>query len=92
VLSVNAETLELCVRHSKGDNNMKRTIKLAVLTAAIALSQSAWSAMTVPAFPADADASYELAARVTFADLHKSDQGGQMFASFPASLVMMIDD
>jgi hypothetical protein len=71
---------------------MKRTIQLSLLTAAIAVSQCAWSAMTIAAYPADAEASYELAPRVTFADLHKSDQGSQMSASFPLSFVMMIDD
>ena len=71
---------------------MKRMIQLSLLTAAIALSQSASSAWTVQAYPADADANYALAPSVTFADLHKSDQGYQLATSFPLSFVMMIDD
>jgi hypothetical protein len=80
---------------------MKRAMQLSLMAAAFALSQSAWSAspwsemkmaMTVPTYPGDAEANFDLTPSVTFADLHRSDMGRQMSSAFPLSLVVMIDD
>ena len=83
---------------------MKRIIQTLVLTAFMAGTQSAWSIVrdrhewmpnlqVESTYPADAEASFNLAPFDTYADQHESDRELQMGDPFPVNLAgSAIDD